>query len=252
MPYHRIVNNQLIMKIKLLEISSIDEYLSFAKNLLDDDLYWFRGQSNAEHQLTPSLFRKTADISIDEPYYKRELYVIQNQDYGIREFKAALQQHRDCSGYKEIDYLYLMQHFEIPTRLLDFTTNPLIALYFCVSFSDNKIETTEIEIADFRENSSYSNKGGAIFCVKPHVINYELNLDGDKIIDLNEYSFETLKNINFPVCIYGNNIDKRMEAQQGVFIYYGNMIKPLDWYEIMEPHIVKIFIPNSLKSKFKN
>jgi hypothetical protein len=241
-----------MMNIKLLAIESIDQYLSVTKELLAEDPYWFRGQSNAEYQLVPSLFRNTVDISIDEPYHKRELYMIQNQNYGLREFKTALQEHRDCTDLKEIDYLYLMQHFEIPTSLLDFTLNPLVALYFCVAFPKKHADTTSVEISDFFDEQSFSDKGGAIFCVKPHAVNNETQIDGNKIIDLNEYSFDTLNNIDFPICIYGNKVDKRMEAQEGVFVYYGNMIKPLDWYDVMGQHIVKIFVPNSLKSKFKN
>jgi len=239
------------MKIKLEHIETIGQFLSIAQRLQGDNVTWFRGQSNAEYQLSPSLFRKTIDVSIKEPYYKRERYLIQDESYGIQEFKTALQKHRDCTKLSNIDYLYLMQHYDIPTRLLDFTLNPLIALYFCVAFSKGGYEHQQDEVFGYFDNQGYSDKGGAIYCVQPHVINYESNLDGNKIIDLNNYSFETLKNIDFPVCIFGNSIDPRIIAQEGVFVYYGNWIHPLDWYEIMEPHIVKIFVPNSLKQKFK-
>ena len=144
-----------------------------------------------------------------------------------------------------------MQHYDIPTRLLDFTLNPLIALYFCVAFSEGQSANVNDEVADYFINEGFSNKGGAIYCIKPHEVNRTSNIDGNNIIDLNKYSFESLKNIDFLICILGNSVDSRIVAQEGVFIYYGNYIHPLDWYDIMQNHIVKIFVPNSLKKKLK-
>lgn len=48
-----------------------------------------------------------------------------------------------------IDLLSLLQHYEIPTRLLDVTSNPLVALYFA-SFDDN----TDGEVFVFEYNDS--------------------------------------------------------------------------------------------------
>ena len=92
------------MKIKLQAIETIEDFLSIAHSLQSDNVTWFRGHSNSEFQLSPSLFRSTIDVSINEPYYKREAYIIQDESYAMREFKAALQLHRDCANLNSIDY----------------------------------------------------------------------------------------------------------------------------------------------------
>ncbi len=245
------------MQMKLLVVESIEQFITIARKLQKEELTWFRGQANASHQLSPSIFRKRVDISIDEPYYKREQYLVQNQDYGLDKFRSAIQHLKDCSEWSTIDYLYCMQHYDIPTRLLDFSTNPLVALYFCVShFIDQsnqmmaQAKTRSAEIDDFYECSGLSDQGGAIFCIRPERINI-LSREEKEIVDLNLYNFDSLYELDFPICIKGNSVDPRIIAQEGVFTYFGNMVHPLDWYEITERDIIKIFVPNSVKYQLK-
>jgi len=83
---------------------------------------WFRGHAKVYGDLTPKLFRKQwlrADF---------ESWLIENFKRGA----PALE--RDIPDYEDhIEWLFLMQHHGMPTRLLDWTKSILIALYFVVS-----------------------------------------------------------------------------------------------------------------------
>ena len=79
---------------------------------------WFRGQCSFDWKLVPGYYRLNA-APPETTLLKR-----------FRQ-SAAMLLSKDPSA--TFDWLFLMQHYGIPTRLLDWTESPLIALYFAVS-----------------------------------------------------------------------------------------------------------------------
>ena len=51
----------------------------------------------------------------------------------IKRFKQNAFQFLDLVPKDEWEWIFLMQHYRVPTRLLDWTESPLIGLYFAVS-----------------------------------------------------------------------------------------------------------------------
>lgn len=74
----------------------------------------YRGQANLGWSPLPAAFRSREDF--------------QNEHFYIREYERQMS--RECVGKDSIEILIDAQHFGIPTRLLDVTSNPLVALYF--------------------------------------------------------------------------------------------------------------------------
>jgi len=76
---------------------------------------FYRGHADESWNLKPSIVRSNEGIKKEHSLF-RDMVARVPRDFS--ECKSAL------------DYLVHMQHYGLPTRLLDVTTNPLVALYF--------------------------------------------------------------------------------------------------------------------------
>ncbi|WP_323098239.1 FRG domain-containing protein [Intrasporangium sp. YIM S08009] len=100
-------------------MSSVSEYVSALKGLGasgEAPPLWFRGHARSSYSLTPSSFRP--------PGYD------QHEGAMLKRFMQDAQSFLVEGPADRWEWLFLAQHHGVPTRLLDWSENALIALYF--------------------------------------------------------------------------------------------------------------------------
>lgn len=199
----------------------------------------FRGQANVEYDIIPSLGRN--DNFVHERDFI-ELPQVERPDI----FNP---------NYKPLEKLALLQHYGIPTRLLDVTSNFLVALFFACQKTDVNRDV-DGEIILFFDMHSYS----SIYpLMEAHADTYLLT-DGHDL-SLNDFYKRALKRFYFsedkykslyskqqnqirgflyPVVVNPPRYSLRHRVQQGKFFLFPNTIRQDAKHPYIEASISKI------------
>jgi hypothetical protein len=104
------------------EVDSVGAFITTVLGLTEKgkEIFYRGHSSRTKYRLEPSVFRKDTagnymHLDTEDRLY-RELLVSNSSDFQ--------------GDVYSLDRLVRMQHYSLPTRLLDITSNPLIALYF--------------------------------------------------------------------------------------------------------------------------
>lgn len=209
-------------------IGSIRTLFEKLEDELEDDMdyhIFYRGQSDKSFGLIPSIYR--------------EKLLIQNENRIFRDIIA--QSPADFKGCTStFEKLVKMQHYSLPTRLLDITTNPLVALYFACENDavDGKLFRFEVQTSDIKYFDSDAVSVVSNIAKRP----IDFSIEGLRELDRNDFNSEEeiqylLHEIKYEKPHFQNVIDSkdiervfcvkpmfdnpRIIRQSGAFFLYG-------------------------------
>jgi hypothetical protein len=177
---------------------------------------WFRGNSASKFKLVPTLYRHRKAKT------QEELRKLERQLMARFRQRSLPYHSRDLRD--DWEALFFMQHYGVPTRLLDWTENPLIALHFAL-------------MSAHAESTRRRRSGSCVIWVLDPFIWNETALkhvsykDGPLSTsdeDLKGYAPSSTAMGNFPVALFGAHNSPRIVSQQGVFTIFGSHMKPME------------------------
>lgn len=184
------------------KITKISEYMDFIENL-DAKYSLSRGQSE-DYPLLPSALR------LDDQDKRK--YTRRNISEFIEQFKMNSYQFMENPNNieNEIEWMLYAQHYGLPTRLMDFTYSHITSLLFAVETSFQK----------------ESKSDPVVYFLDPEALNSR-HINRSEIINISNMNYSS-GNHDEPIIIQGRLINKRVNAQKGVFALFQDNNSPLE------------------------
>lgn len=160
-------------------ITTISDYIEAIEALPKSGSWLFRGHQSAHYTLIPSIGRKQ---------FTRAASFEKNEQQLLKQFKESVISYLPYIPKSDWEWLALAQHHGLPTRLLDWSYNPLIALFFAVEV--------------------YAEENSVVYAVN---IRNEINLETD-----HPFTIKKVKRYTPPL------ISERIKGQSGCFTIHPN------------------------------
>lgn len=182
---------------------------------------WYRGLTDKNFSLEPYIYRKP---------YKPEL-----EATFLGQFKSQAPPFLKNLPTNDWEWLFLMQHYGVPTRLMDWTSHPLVALTFALQ-EIRKKDDDKKDLVVYSLNPEKLNE-------RITAINHDKNNPIPFIGKDQEHIFGVGQNKtnNLPIAIIGPLNNDRIIAQKGTFTLFPfRLDKKIEDYDHADEFLISI------------
>jgi hypothetical protein len=220
-----------------ITVSDLRELVDAAQEILlpfNHDTGWWRGHANAQWRLEPHAFRRHPERPENQFYNETALL-------GHFVSRAPSRSHRPCPDNDDyFGWLFLAQHYGLPTRLLDWTENPLVAAYFAVLEQPSDNDGCLWALWPTGSNRAFGAADGLVQIRDPNVRKIaESAFRGHRSPSPGEI-----------IALDGQEIDPRMLAQMSRFTLHSNRA-PLEQMPESATWLRQFVIPKNAKAKIR-
>lgn len=202
--------------MKDVKIGSIEELIKTLNDL--PNYYIYRGHSD-EHWKLESTLERILEAKYESMADRFENYAIDNF-----EGKFHLYDKSNDLPTTKLEWLSIMQHYGVPTRMLDFTQSPYIALYFALE-NANKAEKGSFAIyaLNFREIQKRS-----LDYLKKQ--DKEITITYDEMFQRRDELFDVIDHASHEILwiIEPSVANLRIDRQAGCFLIAGCIRKTIE------------------------
>lgn len=216
-----------------LQVESLEQFVGHIERSIDDakGVRWFRGCGNfPDYKLEPTLLR--------HPEIKSDTITALVLEQRLKNrFLQTSPPFLSAPPLTDFDWLFLQQHYGVPTRLLDWSENPFIALYFALS-SSGQSENACVWMLDpvswNKKALNNPNLDRIPDATMPQAIQF-LNNPGDDFSPSD------------PIAIHGNHTNPRITAQRGTFVMFCRSPEVMESKSYAGNCLKALVIPNEKK-----
>jgi hypothetical protein len=212
------------------EVKNIASFLDALRADQEGYATWYRGHSDASWTLLPGILRPTSGLGLSE-------------GSSLARFKQSAAMLTERLPTTSFDWTFLMQHYGVPTRLIDWSESPLVAMFFAVDAYTRHLDTD-----------------AAVWCLKPVALNKNSNLSDPtepqyipsfEDDELKPYAAESLRASRvplLPLATIATRNNARIQAQLGTFTVHHTQKIAIE-HVGDKSHVIKYNIPHASREE---
>lgn len=232
--HKKIVEMNVYQKIT---IQSVGELINAVTNIVTSSnmRFWYRGQENESWRLVPNVFRKPWPPEVLRETERDQMHTFRS--------RAGIRYERKPSFEDIASWISLMQHYGLPTRLLDWSRSPLVAAYFAI---EKYLYQKTVEPID-----------ACVWMLQPYSLNNWQNLEEITLTidsglcrpEIEPAFYHNSEETGKIRAVMSSELDLRMFVQQGAFTIHSTT-EPLDAMPLPEGILRKFIIPAKVCTRF--